>query len=287
MRFGAHLPLIDFDGAGYSPTTLRDYVEAASASGFDAISANDHLVYQRPWLDGIVALASVLERTGDLMVATTVSLPVVRGPVALAKAANALQTLSDGRLVLGVGPGSSPRDYEAVGLPFEERWQLFDASITVLRDHLADSVPLWIGSWGSPAGLRRVARRGDGWLASGYNTSPALLAAGREELALFLLERGKDPASFPVSLATMWSYASDDPAAVRDKLEMVATMVGRDPDELSRQVPIGSPGHCVELFRSYAAAGVGTLFLWPVHDPVGQLRLIGERVIPLVGQAGH
>jgi alkanesulfonate monooxygenase SsuD/methylene tetrahydromethanopterin reductase-like flavin-dependent oxidoreductase (luciferase family) len=281
VRFGAHLPLIDFDGAGYSPATLRDYVEAAAGCGFGAISANDHLVYQRPWLDGIVALASVLERTGDLTVATTVSLPVVRGPVALAQAANALQLLSGERLALGVGPGSSAADYEAVGLPFEDRWQLFDQAITVLRDRLADSVPLWIGSWGSPAGLRRVARRGDGWLASGYNTSPALLAAGRAALAPFLLERGKDPATFPVSLATMWTYVSDDPAAVRDKLEMVATMLRRDPGELSKQVPIGSREHCVELLRAYAAAGVGTLFLWPVHDPVGQLRLIGEQVIPL------
>jgi len=39
--------------------------------------------------------------------------------------------------------------------------------------HRAGPVPLWIGSWGSAAGLRRVARLGDGWLASAYNTTPA------------------------------------------------------------------------------------------------------------------
>ena len=109
MRFGAHLPLIDFDGTPFTPSTLPSYVDAARDSGFYAISANDHLVFQRPWLDGIVALSSVVERSGDLTLATTVALPVIRGPVALAKAAAALQILSGDRFVLGVGPGSSAR----------------------------------------------------------------------------------------------------------------------------------------------------------------------------------
>ena len=38
-----------------------------------------------------------------------------------------------------------------------------------------DGIPLWIGSWGSRAGLARVARAGDGWLASAYNTTPERL----------------------------------------------------------------------------------------------------------------
>jgi len=63
--------------------------------------------------------------------------------------------------------------------------------------------PIWIGSWGSGAGLRRVARLGDGWLASAYNTMPdqfaAALAKLRDQLKLF----GKDPASFPNALAPM------------------------------------------------------------------------------------
>ena len=50
------------------------------------------------------------------------------------------------------------------------------------RPFRADGVPLWIASWGSPAGLRRVARHGDGWLASAYNTDPAAFAAGRAQL---------------------------------------------------------------------------------------------------------
>lgn len=74
MKLGAHLPLIDFDGSPFDPSVLRGYVDAACDSGFSAISANDHLVFQRPWL-GIVTLASVVERSRVLTLATTAPPP--------------------------------------------------------------------------------------------------------------------------------------------------------------------------------------------------------------------
>ena len=71
----------------------------------------------------------------------------------LARALAAIDQLSDGRLIAGVAPGSSRRDYDLVGIPFEQRWSRFDDALTVLRAEL--STPLWVASWGSPAGLRR------------------------------------------------------------------------------------------------------------------------------------
>ena len=55
----------------------------------------------------------------DMTRATTVSLPVLRGPAQLAKTLAAIDILSDGRLVIGVGPGSSARDYAAAGISFD------------------------------------------------------------------------------------------------------------------------------------------------------------------------
>ncbi len=68
-----------------------------------------------------------------MTLATTVCLPVVRGPVPLAKSLAAIDRLSGGRLVVAVGPGSSEQDYECVGLDFEERWARLDESIGTLR----------------------------------------------------------------------------------------------------------------------------------------------------------
>ncbi len=85
VDYGVHLPLIALDRQ--QPWTLHrllEYADIAQSVGFQALSANDHLLFPRPWLDGPTALAAVLTRTGRMALATTVALPVVRGPVALA-----------------------------------------------------------------------------------------------------------------------------------------------------------------------------------------------------------
>jgi alkanesulfonate monooxygenase SsuD/methylene tetrahydromethanopterin reductase-like flavin-dependent oxidoreductase (luciferase family) len=308
MRLGAHLPLIDLEGRGYDRRLLASFVDAARDLGFDALAANDHITFQRPWLDGIVALSSVIERSGDMLLTTTVSLPAVRGPAMLAKAAAAIDILSGGRLVLGVGPGSSAGDYEVVGLPFEERWARLDESVQVLRTYLTGSsarfegrfyktsaefeprpsraggIPIWIGSWGSEAGLRRIARLGDGWLASAYNTSPEQLQAGRKKLDVMLEDAGKPPAGFSMSLSTMWSYVTSDPATRDRYLAALAKMLNRTVPSVAPQVLIGPPEECAAKLSSYARAGVDTLFIWPLSDETAQLDLLVREVAPLVAE---
>jgi alkanesulfonate monooxygenase SsuD/methylene tetrahydromethanopterin reductase-like flavin-dependent oxidoreductase (luciferase family) len=183
MELGVHLPLIDFAGEGFSFRRLADTVDVARACGFTSVSANDHFLFSAPWLDGPTALAAVVERSEGMKLVTTVSLATLRGPVPLAKALVALDILSDGRVIAGLGPGSSQVDYELIGVPFEERWPRFDEAIGLLRALLqpgtaatrgayyslpptelapvarqSDGIPLWIGSWGSRYGMRRQTR---------------------------------------------------------------------------------------------------------------------------------
>ncbi|MFW0792228.1 LLM class flavin-dependent oxidoreductase [Gordonia sp. CPCC 205515] len=299
MWFGAHLPLIDPDIT--EPALLAGFVDAARSAGFRAISANDHVLFGRPWLDGLVALSSVVERSADLTLATTVALPVIRGPAVLAKTAAALDVVSGGRFVLGLGPGSSAADYAAVGIPFAQRWPRFDESVRVLRASLTDdrepgprqfydvpdlaprpprSVPIWIGSWGSAAGLRRVARHGDAWIASAYNTTPDRLAAGRR---LLLDEVGaveRDVGDLPIVLATMWTYLTDSVAAQHERLDTLARMLKRDTVDLAQQVLIGSADSGVATLTRYADAGVDGVFIWPLADPIEQLHRFGTEVAP-------
>src|SRR5690606_36600749 len=105
MDFGVHLPLIGFDERLVTLNWLAAYVQTAEQLGFQAVAANDHLVFSRPWLDGPTALAATLAWTGSMTLMTTVALPVVRGTVALAETLAAVDLLSGGRLVAGVGPG--------------------------------------------------------------------------------------------------------------------------------------------------------------------------------------
>jgi alkanesulfonate monooxygenase SsuD/methylene tetrahydromethanopterin reductase-like flavin-dependent oxidoreductase (luciferase family) len=295
VDLGVHLPLMPF-GAPLSRERLAGAVDTARECGYAAVSANDHFVFQTPWLDGPTALASVIDRSGEMTLATTVALAVVRGPIALAKALAAIDILSGGRLVAAVGPGSSQRDYDAVGLDFEQRWKLFDEAIAALRALLdgepspvelaprpSRRVPLWIGSWGSAAGLARVARAGDGWLASAYNTTPEGFATAREDLAVALERRGRDGEAFPNALATMWTWVTDDRAEGDRVLgNVLAPLLRRDPDELRAQVCVGPVEHCAQLLSRYARAGCQRVYLWPLGDERRQLERVAADVVPMV-----
>jgi len=80
----------------------------ARALGFTAISANDHIVYKGPWIDGPTLLAASLPFAEGLSLATTIGLPVVRGPAVFAKTMAQLDQLSGGRVIAGVSTGSNP-----------------------------------------------------------------------------------------------------------------------------------------------------------------------------------
>jgi len=307
MEFGAHLPLMTWGSEEpASLATLARFVRRADELEFTWVTSNDHLVYSRPWLDCLVTLSSVLPSAGTMTLGTTIALPVVRGPGPLAKALATIDRFSQGRLVVGVGPGSSERDYRAMGIPWEERWPRFDEAVQALRALLRPGgdpfvgefystegmellpgparpggPPIWVGSWGSDAGLRRVARLADGWLASAYNTTPEAFADALRRLRAHLGELGKDPATFPNTLATMWCHLSEDEASAESVLtDVLAPMLRRSPDDLRQVLLVGPSGRCAELLARYAAAGVERVLLWPVGDPLEQLDRFHDTVLP-------
>lgn len=307
MDYGAHLPLIGLDGRPWSLRHLLEYSETAEELGFRTLSANDHLLFPRPWLDGPTALAAVLAGTQRMTLATTVALPIVRGPVALAKSMAAIDLLSGGRLVVGVGPGSSARDYAVVGIPFEERWKRLDEAVQALRAlwhgegssytgkfYSTEGItlepypaqhpgpPIWIGSWGSEAGLRRTARLGDGWLASAYNATPEQFANAWRRLGEHLRAVGKDHDLFPNAIATMFFHVTEDRAtAERIIRDILSPMLNRPEEQLRRRLLVGPAQECAEKLAAYQAAGAQRIFLWPVEDELRQLIMFWERVVPL------
>lgn len=301
MQLAAHLPLIPFDDAPITRDRILATVRAASDLGFWGVSANDHVVFSRPWMDGPTALATAIPESGDLRLCTTIALPTIRGPLQLAKTLISLDQLSDGRLVAGVGPGSSSRDYAAAGVPFEERWPRFEEAAGLLRslvrgEEPADGdrypvssvtaelqprprrpIPIWIGSWGSRAGLRRVARLADGWLASAYNTTPEEFGAARSRLSEALERAGRDPDGFPNGLATMWLWVTEDRSeAERVLAEVLGPAVKRDADHLRDRVCVGPAAQCAELLARYAENGLDRVFFWPLGDEPRQLEMLAQ-----------
>ncbi len=296
-----HLPLMDFGDQRFGVEHLVEYVETATALGFDAVAVNDHMVFEVPWLDGPTALAAVVSCSGKAQLFTTVANPVVRGPVALAKILAGLDVISGGRVVAGLGPGSSERDYASVSIAFDERWPRFDESVQAIRALLRGESfggpfyeitgpleplptrpggpPLWIGSWGSDVGLRRAVRLGDGWLASAYNTTPESFGAGWSRVQRSLQETGRDPAGFENGLATLWFHI-DDRGASNVLERVLAPAVHRPVEELRERLPFGSADAVADKLNAFSAAGVQRVFLWPVADELEQLKRFAGEVIP-------
>ena len=292
---------MDFGAQRFDIDHLVHYVETATALGFDAVSANDHLLFGAPWLDGPTALAAVVACSDDARLFTTVANPVVRGPVALSKSLAALDVISGGRLVAGVGPGSSPRDYESAGVPFDERWPRFDEAVRAMRALLGgesfhgrfyasegpleplasapSGPPLWVASWGSEVGLRRAVRLGDGWLGSAYNITPTDFSKAWRKVQQLLEAEGRKPEDFGNALATMWFHIDDRSA--EDVLKTrLAPVVGRPVEQLRERLPFGSVGEVLDKASALRDAGVQRLFIWPVDDEIGQLHRFADEVMP-------
>jgi alkanesulfonate monooxygenase SsuD/methylene tetrahydromethanopterin reductase-like flavin-dependent oxidoreductase (luciferase family) len=308
VKFGAHLPLMDFGGHPYTMGHLADYARRAADLGFEMLSANDHLVFASPWLDGPTALASVIGDSGSMTLATTVSLPVVRGPMQVAKAMAAIDRLSGGRALVAVGAGSSPSDYEIAGIDFAERWTRLDEAVQTMRAlwradgepflgrfYSTEGIemlpkpmrpggpPIWIGSWGSPAGLRRTAHLADGWLASAYNITPADFSVAWASLQQLLADEGRDASGFPNALATMWFHITDDPAEADQTFRRrLAPIIHRPEAILRERLPVGPASAFADKLCAFREAGVQQVLVWPVTDEVRQLELFCEQVLPLV-----
>jgi alkanesulfonate monooxygenase SsuD/methylene tetrahydromethanopterin reductase-like flavin-dependent oxidoreductase (luciferase family) len=190
----------------------------------------------------------------------------------------------------------------------EERWKRFDEATAILRGLLrgeplpespryyavpdsdlapgprrSGGVPLWIGSWGSKAGLRRVARLGDGWLASAYNTTPEGFGAAKQSLSEELRARDREPRRFPNALVTMWTWITEDASeADRVRRQVLAPLLKRDPELLRDQLCVGPAEWCAELLSRYALAGCDRVHLWPLGDEPQQIELAATDVLPAV-----
>ena len=308
MEFGVHLPQIGWEDR--EPAGLDRLIAVATAAerlGFGTITANDHLVYGRPWLDGPTALAAVLVAAPTVRLMTSVSLPVVRGPFVLAKTLGALDMLSGGRLDAGLGPGSSEADYRLARIPFAERWARFDEAVGAMRALWdADAAPFTgrfydtsgVGRFAAAAGATRPDRRsgsaaGDrppayvAWPGSGTAGSrPATTrprnpsrGSGSRSAACSRRRAAIRPPSRPP-----WPRPGSSSPMRRRRREPSTNVWARCSVGPSRRLvgrlPIGSPAACLDLMGRYRDAGLRRILVWPMRDEVEQLERVAAEIIP-------
>jgi alkanesulfonate monooxygenase SsuD/methylene tetrahydromethanopterin reductase-like flavin-dependent oxidoreductase (luciferase family) len=313
MQFGITL---DRDGIATQPEPLRyltDFAREAERLGYAYIVIGDRL---ESGVDPFLLLAAVAEASGTMRLITSVVILPPRGILVTAKQFAGLDVLTGGRVIAGVGTGSLYRDYEVVGLPSDDMGPRFEEGVQAMRAYLTPDappftgrfydttgvslepkpvqqpcLPIWIGSWGRPSGLRRVARLADGWLSSagpGHQTPEQF----EQDIALlggYLKEEGKDPASFPSAVSTMALYVSEDAAELAEHggpgfVPRPAGVGVHQPESRPADDPhghdmVGTRAACIAKVRRWRTAGVGALLLVPRGpDPVGQMRRFMDEV---------
>lgn len=204
MKHWVTYPLVahPYDPAFVSKDALVRFARAAEAAGFDGIGFTDHPAPSHKWLqagghdalDPFAALAFVAAVTDRLLLIPNIAVLPYRNPFIVAKAVATIDALSDGRFVLATATGYLRSEYRALGVDFDQRNELFDDALAVLRgiwttDDFAFEghgfvatgqtanpkparVPIWIGG-NSQRSRQRVADVGDGWNPF---PSPAALA---------------------------------------------------------------------------------------------------------------
>jgi alkanesulfonate monooxygenase SsuD/methylene tetrahydromethanopterin reductase-like flavin-dependent oxidoreductase (luciferase family) len=310
VSFGVHLPTRILPSAGAGPPShndLNDMVDAAKEAGFAAIWVTDHIVYVDPWMDCLLMLSAICGKAKEhgLTIATGVLGLPLRHPVALAQTLATLDILSGGNLTIGVGEGSTRSDFDALGIPFEERRKMFEDGVVALRSLLSHSnvdhqgpyyrfhnvtvspksiqrpcPPIWLASWGSPIGMRRVARLGDGWVASAWHSTPEEFRVSLGLLNAALASRGKEPESFPNAVDTMFMYIDKDGKRARDlAVPIIERATGTSFDGGSGHYLVGSYQECKAIVQRWVEAGANQICVWPVIDAVNQIRRFGKHVL--------
>ncbi|HEY6287377.1 MAG TPA: LLM class flavin-dependent oxidoreductase, partial [Ktedonobacteraceae bacterium] len=179
MKIGIGLPATM---PGTEGKRILDWAKKADSGPFSSLNILDRLVY--PNYEALITLAAAAGVTQRIRLMTTVLLAPLRNPVLFAKQAASLDTLSGGRLTLGLGIGAREDDYLAASVAFKRRGKLFDEELETLQKiwsgkPLSDTIgpigptptqsggpEILIGGY-SPAAIQRVGHWGNGFIAGG------------------------------------------------------------------------------------------------------------------------
>ena len=194
MRLGVTMARTCPDGSPLTGEALIAGARMVERAGFDSLWCFDAIARGFILPDPLIAVSVAAAATERLTVGTCILQVPLRRPVELAHRILTAHLICQGRLLLGVGAGSTRTDFVAVGLDYDARMQEFNEALTVMRRlwsgeqvGAANLTPwpatlggpkLLIGSWSGKQWIPRAAKDFDGWIASAAKTSFAALAEG-------------------------------------------------------------------------------------------------------------
>ncbi|HEX8033431.1 MAG TPA: TIGR03560 family F420-dependent LLM class oxidoreductase [Ktedonobacterales bacterium] len=297
-------------------------VSAAEELGFAGLFRSDHFTNARPpdkdSLETIVSLTYAADNSQRIHFGPLVAPLSFRHPALLARQAAALDDLSGGRMILGLGAGWQEREHTVFGLDlgdiptrmarfeeglevitrllrsdepvtFEGRFYRLQGAILLPRPQRPGGPPILIGGNGPKRTLPLVARYANVWNAVAL--SPEAFRESSSTLDHLLLEAGRKPEDVARTLMLgsffgrdehaldrKLSWRHDDPELAGKPLDEVVQLV-----HTTRQALVGTPDQVIAQLRSYIAAGAQEIMVqWLDLDDMDGLRAFATSVPPHV-----
>ena len=270
MKLGVLVPLGENDesGKGLRWSEIREMALVAEAVGFDTFWLADHLIYRFPgqeergvW-EGFTFISAVAAITSRISIGPLVACTSFRNPALLAKMADSLDEISNGRFILGLGAGWHQPEYAAFGYPFDHLAARFEEAVKIivplLRGEQVDfhgryyevndavlrprgpsrsGPPIWIGAQ-KPRMLRLVAQYADAWNTV-WHAWPQAIETAYPKLLEACKEAGRDPASIELTAGTFAKLLAPGEQAPAE-----------------RKVITGAPEEVAQGLKGFADAGV-------------------------------
>jgi probable F420-dependent oxidoreductase len=253
MKFG----LAFASSIGTGPDSALELCRRAEALGFESVWGGEHVIRpasiasaypytengempgeaETPIPDPLIWLAYVAAAAPTLQLGTCILIVPQRNPLVLAKELATLDSLSGGRVELGIGVGWLEEEFKALGVPWARRGARTDEYIAAMRAlwsgpdaeyhgefvdfapatcsprPIRGSIPILVGG-DTPAAVRRAARLADGYFPG--SSDEAELATLIRDLGEAAASEGRDPATIEVNV--IFGEQMADPVAGVERL---------------------------------------------------------------------
>jgi alkanesulfonate monooxygenase len=287
------------------PQALIACAVKAETLGFDSVWVWDHIFLgvdpPFPVIDSLTLLSAVAARTTKIKLGTGVLVLPLRNPVVLAKELSSLDLIAGGRLLLGMASGWYKREFDAVGVPFNERGRIMDRNLEMLHrlwteEQVDGEYPphrlrgsnlspkpsrlpvMLIGGYVDRV-LKRAALNG-GWLT--YFYTPESFTRSWAKVRSYAEAAGKDPAGL-LNANQLPIRIGPSRAAIEGPM---MEWLGQEWDYASWSEStkdaaiIGTVDECVSQLQAQLAAGVQKLIFIPYRYQMDQVEVIAREIIP-------
>ena len=264
---------------------IVDWSHRAEQAGFASLGTIDRIAY--PSYEPLVSLAAAAAVTERIELVTDILISPLRSNTALlAKQAATIDSLSRGRLTLGLAVGGRPDDYEASGVDFSRRGRLFE-------QQLADMTAVWKGErgvgpaprqdgrpglligGGADVAYQRAARYADGWTMGGG--TPEMFAESRDKLMTAWSAAGREGAPRTMALFYFALGAGAERAASESLGDYYAFL-----GDYAQQIVAGAAKDADtvrQYLGAFEAAGADEVICFPASTELDQLDRLAEAAL--------